>query len=211
MKTRDKVLEFLQGEIQWALDQIQRNIDTMKDSKGRTKLASTRINRGVYGYNGSPVKEQKTQFKVTIRMEEYAMFVDKGVRGALTSYASSMGSPYSFKNKMPPIEGKKGYGIKSWMRHRGIVPRDEKGRKLPFSQKATDKMAWLIARKIYRHGIEAVNFYSSVINIDFTERIFKGLERAGEEGIRNDLDSMWVKHAMRVTQDSEGNIVVKVN
>ena len=82
-----------------------------------------------------PVKFFGTKFVATLFMADYYDFINKGVKGTI-SQAKAPGSPYSFKNKKPPL-------FKEWSYRKGLHPFAvqqsvfQKGiRKRPFWDKA---------------------------------------------------------------------------
>ena len=107
-------------------------------------------------------KEYKNSFHLSIYMDDYGKFVDKGVTGKGAS---------NFKGKKKPIQKSlagfrfgsgnfKGKGeewkkrIDKWMYARGIAPRDKKTGK--FIKR--DTANFLIRRSIYQHGTKPTRF-----------------------------------------------------
>ena len=88
--------------------------------------------------------------KVSFLGENYGVFLDKGVKGAKSTYPESSTSPHKYTTKMPPSSVFDKWTIKS-----GIAPRDKKGR---FIKRKS--LNFLIARSIYRKGIRATMFFT---------------------------------------------------
>lgn len=86
-------------------------------------------------------------FSAAFSMEDYGEFQDKGVNGFLKKH----GSPFSYKDKMPPSKK-----LDSWIVKRGIAPRDAKGKFI--SRKS---IQFLIARSIFFNGIKPTHFLSN--------------------------------------------------
>ena len=108
------------------------------------------------------------EFGVT--MDSYGVFVDKGVKGAETTYPESRNSPFQFKSKMPPTKVFSGAG--GWIARKGIIDRGEVARKTGKSGKALTQavialnksLAFLIARSIRKKGIKAYHFTDVLFN-----------------------------------------------
>jgi len=92
------------------------------------------------------VKVMENSIGIYVDMEDYGKFVDQGVNGKFSAYAT----PYSFKNKMPPPSK-----LDKWIVRRGIAPRDENGKLLP-----RKILQFLIARSIFRNGIKPSLFFT---------------------------------------------------
>lgn len=112
---------------------------------------------------GTDVKETKNTLEFQILMEDYATFVDKGVSGTKKKYDT----PYSYTDKMPPPSA-----LDKWTVRKGIAPRDEKGR---FMERKT--LQFLIARSIFKNGIEPSLFYTKPYH-KYLKNISKRLEKS---------------------------------
>lgn len=91
---------------------------------------------------------------VSLKFElpEYAVYQDKGVKGAANFKSHRMAefTPYKFKDKMPPQKE-----IKNWVRTKSIRFRDKKGRFISHEQ-----TAFIIQRSIYQKGIPQTLFFT---------------------------------------------------
>ena len=112
---------------------------------------------------GTDVKETKNTLEFQILMEDYATFVDKGVSGTKKKYDT----PYSYTDKMPPPSA-----LDKWTVRKGIAPRDEQGR---FMERKT--LQFLIARSIFKNGIEPSLFYTKPYH-KYLKNISKRLEKS---------------------------------
>lgn len=103
----------------------------------------------------------KNSFTLSINMADHGEFIDKGVKGKMSS-SKAPNSPYKFGTG----SGKKGGltdGINSWVKRKRIQFRDRKtGRFL--TRKAT---AFVIARSIYQTGLKTTNFISKPFENEF--------------------------------------------
>jgi hypothetical protein len=93
---------------------------------------------------------------MSIEMEEYGHFQDKGVSGKKVKY----NTPYSYSSKMPPPSK-----LDKWITRKGIAPRDKQGRFI--SRKS---LQFLIARSIFNKGIKPSLFLTKPF-----EKAFKTL------------------------------------
>jgi hypothetical protein len=91
-------------------------------------------------------------------MEDYGLFQDQGVKGAKSTYGSAQGSPYKYKDKMPPISAFSQWAIKKGLD--GV--RNKKGQ---FVKRKSLQFA--LSRSIYEKGIPATKFFSTPFKIAF--------------------------------------------
>lgn len=120
-------------------------------SRGKNK-ASGELHKSITGYVDSNMNRSisgkftggSTLPSIGFSMLEYGEFLDKGVHGTDSSYIKNANSPYKYSGKFKsiPVEP-----IKKWCKRRGI----------------SDKLAFVIARSIYKKGIEATGFFSKAL------------------------------------------------
>ena len=109
-------------------------------------------------------------FSLSLLMEPYGEFIDKGVSGIKKKY----NTPYSYKKKMPP----RGV-IDKWVVRKGLRGvRDAKGRFV--SRKS---LVYLIQRSIYQKGIKPSYFFSKAFKLEY-----KRLPKDIRESFQLDLD-----------------------
>ena len=106
---------------------------------------------------------------VSVKMEDYWKFVDKGVQGngkGTKGRMKGVGSPFKYRNKMPPMEA-----FKKHIMNRGISIQgySDKKRSLRAGIRATkgnpiEQAAWAMAKSVQMYGIDGVKFYSDVVN-----------------------------------------------
>lgn len=118
----------------------------IKDAKGelsrQKKNTSGKLSKSLaYQLNVS-----KNSFGLSFLMEDYGEFVDRGVSGFLTKYDT----PYSYKDKWPPLKK-----LDRWIVKKGLSPRGENGQFM--SRKS---LQFLISRKIFFHGMKPSHFIS---------------------------------------------------
>ena len=108
--------------------------------------------------------------KISFTSEDYGPFIDKGVKGAKSTYTESSASPFKYTNKQPPSKA-----FDKWTVKKGIAPRDKKGRFI-----SRQSLNFLIARSIYKKGIKATLF--------FTKPFERGLDLYGDEIVEGFLN-----------------------
>lgn len=121
--------------------------------------------------------------EISISMEDYWKFVDKGVqgngKGKSGKRLKGVGSPYKYTNKMPPVSALKKYIMNKGISIKGY---SDKKRSLRAGIRATknnpiDNAAFLMARSIQQYGVDGSQFYSDVVNA----KAFKQLARQAEK------------------------------
>jgi len=101
------------------------------------------------------------EVNVVFKMMLYGMFQDQGVDGKRVKH----GSPFSFKNKMPPPSA-----LDKWLVIRNFAPRDKQGRFMTRKQ-----IQFMMARSIFNKGIKRSLFFTEPYNNAMKEagRTFK--------------------------------------
>jgi len=111
---------------------------------------------------------------VSIYMDEYWKFVDKGVKGTQDEKAPN--SPYSYKSSKDSIPANLLSGTNGWIAAKGISlshiasnRKDKNGhfvkRKRTLTNPEANKtLAFAMAKSIHKKGVKAQPFYSDVIN-----------------------------------------------
>ena len=125
------------------------------------------------------LKVHKNSFSLSILMEDYGKFVDKGVKGVGGTKADGskwkqkrvVQSPYKFKNKRPPATV-----FNQWTVRRGIAPRNVKGQ---FTSRKG--LMFAIANSVYHTGLETTNFFTKPFEKEFKELPQELIEAYGLE------------------------------
>jgi hypothetical protein len=133
------------------------NVILKKNKKGSTALSkSIRFE----------VEKDSQGFTTKFYMLDYGTFVDKGVsgnkikRGYINTEGFAASSPYSYKSKQPPANI-----LAKWVAKKGLKGRDKKtGRYI-----SNMSLAFLIARKIKRDGIQGISFFQKPLGIRYGE------------------------------------------
>jgi hypothetical protein len=139
--------------------------------QSRTNLTKGKhnIDKRLYRSLDYKISESNDIYSLQFLMEDYGMFLDKGVRGANPSLVKNgrqkgSNSPYSFKFKKPPMQP-----LADWAKARNIRLRDEKGR---FKKGNYKSIGFILQKSIYAQGIKPTLF--------FTKPFSKAFERYPE-------------------------------
>lgn len=119
----------------------------VKQARANLTRAGKKSSGKLYESVDGEVKAMPNSIGIYFEMEQYGAFQDKGVNGTQRSW----GSPYSFKNKMPPMSK-----LDKWIVSKGIAPKDKGGR---FVKRKS--LQFLIARSIFRKGIKPSLFFTN--------------------------------------------------
>ena len=153
--------------------------------QARTNLTKGKknVDKNLYNSLQGFVEKSPAGFRVYFEMEDYGMFQDQGVRGKKSYYAdkATSGSPFSYKDKMPPIKP-----LAEWAKKRNIRLRDEKGK---FKKGNYNTIGFLIARSIFEKGMKASLFFTKPFQRAF-ERLPEDLREAFGKDIENQLQKI---------------------
>ena len=89
--------------------------------------------------------------KVSFLSEDYGEYLDKGVKGAKSTYPESYASPFKYTTKRPPAEV-----CEKWIKKSNIQGRDKKTGRFITRQ----SLSYIIANSIYSKGIKATMFFT---------------------------------------------------
>ena len=89
--------------------------------------------------------------KVSFLSEDYGEYLDKGVKGAKSTYPESSASPFKYTSKRPPAEV-----FEKWIKKSNIQGRDKKTGRFITRQ----SLSYIIANSIYSKGIKATMFFT---------------------------------------------------
>lgn len=153
-------------------DAIQKELKRFTDyvvKEARTNLTRLKKNstKTLYDSLKGDVKVSTNSFEMSIEMEEYGHYQDKGVSGKKVKY----NTPYSYKSKMPPPNK-----LDKWIVRKGIAPRDKKGNFI--SRKS---LQFLIARSIFNNGIKPSLFLTKPFEAAFKTLPDELVEKFGLE------------------------------
>lgn len=159
----------LAGFANLVIEELQKNLD--QDNKNASSVLRQSIVMSV------------GDREVSISMEDYWKFVDKGVqgngKGKSGKRLKGIGSPYKYTNKMPPVSALKKYIMNKGISIKGYSDKKRSLRKNIRSKpnNPIDNAAFLMARSIQQYGVDGSQFYSDVVNA----KAFKQLARQAEK------------------------------
>jgi len=145
------------GTLKQQLKEARTNLTRLKKNSTKTLYDSLKGN----------VKVSTNSFEMSIEMEEYGHYQDKGVSGKKVKY----NTPYSYKSKMPPPSK-----LDNWIVRKGIAPRDKKGN---FINRKS--LQFLIARSIFNNGIKPSLFLTKPFEAAFKTLPDELVEKFGLE------------------------------
>ena len=102
------------------------------------------------------VIKESNLFLVDFLMEDYGVFVDKGVKGKTSTYPETTASLSKFQYGSGT--GKKGGltdGVNGWLKKKRFQWKDDKGKFMSY-----ESMTYIISRSIYNKGIKATTFFT---------------------------------------------------
>jgi hypothetical protein len=121
----------------------------------------------LYQSVGGSLREEITPSKISVYMliPRYTDYIDKGVKGAKSSYASSRNSPYKYTTKKPPLEAMKRHLTMKY----GTPKKD-----LYFKSKS-------LQEKIFKKGLKGTGIVSRAYNDKFKTNLNEGVIKIVKE------------------------------
>ena len=143
-----------------------KNLQTELQSFGKYVVQQSRSNLTKQKHNVSKdlynsihykLDEKNGNFDLAFIMDEYGTFLDKGVKGANPSLVKGGkqkggNSPYSFRNKRPPMQP-----IADWAKKRNIRLKDKEGK---FKKGNYRTIGFILQRSIFAQGIKPSMFFT---------------------------------------------------
>jgi hypothetical protein len=140
----------------------------IQQSKNNLSKSNKNVSKELYNSLGYDLNVSKNSFSLSILMEDYGLFQDKGVKGKDPSKVSknakikgqqAPNSPYKFgsgnySGQWSSFVGK----LEVWAKRKNIRLRDEKGR---FKRGNYKTIAQVIAGNIYNRGIKPSMFFTT--------------------------------------------------
>lgn len=125
----------------------------IKQSRSALSKKDKNTTKGLYQSLGYNIETSTNETKVVFTMADYGLFVDKGVSGKKEKH----NTPYSFKNKKPPMEP-----IMKWAKARNFRFRDKKGKYVKGNYRS---IAFVLQNSIYNKGIKPSLFFTRPFNM----------------------------------------------
>jgi hypothetical protein len=166
------------------LNQTQATIVKFRNyviQQSRSNLSKLRKNDTKKLYNSlkGEILTEDDYTLVGFSMDEYGLFVDKGVKGADPSQVSknakirgqqAPNSPYSFKGKRPPSAP-----LEKWAKRKNLRLRDAKGK---FQKGNYKTLGIILAKNIWARGIKPSLFFTKPFEAGYKKYIDVDLVKA---------------------------------
>ena len=150
-----------------------KNLQTELQSFGKYVVQQSRSNltkqkhnvtRDLYDSIHYDLTEKNGNYDLAFIMDEYGTFLDKGVKGANPSLVKDgkqkgRNSPYSFRNKRPPMQP-----LADWAKKRNIRLRDKEGK---FKKGNYRTIGFILQRSIFAQGIKPSLFFTKPFLVAF--------------------------------------------
>ena len=146
----NEVKKYLDDFGKYIVQQSRSNL-SKKKKKDRGKL---------YDSLQYDLKVSKNSFQLSVSMEDYGKFVDKGVKG-VSSSTKAPNSPFKFGTGTG-MKGGLTKGIDGWVKRKGIQFKKKNGQFMSY-----DSTAFLIRNSIWNKGLETTNFFERPFELAF--------------------------------------------
>ena len=121
------------------------------------------------------LKVSKNSFQLSFKMEDYGIFVDKGVKG-VSSSSKAPNSPFKFGSGSGRAGGLT-RGIDGWVKRKRIQFKERgTGRFMSY-----DQTSYLIRNSIWNKGLETTNFFERPFELAFQKLPDELIEQYGLE------------------------------
>lgn len=167
------------NETKDALDKFAKYV--IQQARSNLTKKKKNLSKNLYNSLKYDLDEKDDGLYLTIYMDEYGEFIDKGVKGANPSLVKNgkqkaPNSPYRYKFKKPPH----GF-IMNWAKQRNFRLRDSKGR---FSKGNYRAIGFVLQKFIFAQGIKPSYFFTKPFKQAF-KRLPEGLGEAFAKDIIN--------------------------
>jgi len=169
-----------------------KNVDEVLNIFGKTivneakkNLVDERMSFGdLYQTLDYSYEQKRDSFIVGFLMQDYGIFVDKGVKGKTSTYpeTASALSKFQYGSGTGP-KGGLTKGINEWLKKKRFQWRTKEGKFMSYQS-----MTFLIARSIYNKGIKANLFFTKEFEQGLKTLIPK-LEEAYAQDFLNSIDT----------------------
>jgi len=171
--------------------EVEATIKRFRDyviQQSRSNLTKSKHNntKGLYNSIKGEIVNDKGFSIVGFSMDDYGMFVDKGVKGKSSSLKAP-DSPYQFGTGT----GKKGgltKGILQWVQQKNIQFRQKEGKGVKGQFLSHKQTAYLITRSIYHKGIKPSLFFTKPFEAGYKKYIDVDLMKAFGQDVETIVD-----------------------
>ena len=128
----------------------------VQQSRSNLTKSNKNVSKELYNSLGYDLNVSKNSFSLSILMEDYGVFQDKGVSGTEKKY----NTPFKYTNKRPPASA-----FSNWVVRKGLKgTRDAKGRFV--SRKG---LMFAVANSIFKKGIKPSMFFTTPFHKAFKD------------------------------------------
>jgi hypothetical protein len=128
----------------------------VQQSRSNLTKSDKNVSKELYNSLGYDLNVSKNSFSLSILMEDYGVFQDKGVSGTEKKY----NTPFKYTNKRPPASA-----FSNWVVRKGLKgTRDAKGRFV--SRKG---LMFAVANSVFKKGIKPSMFFTKPFEKAFKE------------------------------------------
>jgi len=125
----------------------------IKQSRSNLTRKDKNVTKELYNSLDYDIKISPNSFQLSLNMDIYGQFQDKGVSGKDKKYDT----PYSYKNKRPPTKP-----LIKWIKDRGIRFRNKKGRFIKDTA-----AGFILSNSIFHKGIKPSLFFTKAFENSF--------------------------------------------
>jgi hypothetical protein len=128
----------------------------IQQSRSNLTRSDKNVSKELYNSLGYDLNVSKNSFSLSLLMEDYGVFQDKGVSGTEKKY----NTPFKYTNKRPPASA-----FSNWVVRKGLKgTRDAKGRFV--SRKG---LMFAVANSVFKKGIKPSMFFTKPFEKAFKE------------------------------------------
>ena len=151
-----------QSEVQEELNRFSKSV--IKEARKNLTTLKRNNTKGLYESLKGNVKAMPNSLSIEFEMNLYGQFQDKGVKGKNPSLVKNgvqkaPNSPYSFKNKMPPMEP-----LSRWAQKKNIRFRNADG---TYAKGGYKTLGFWLQKRIYAQGIKPSLFFTKPFEAAF--------------------------------------------
>lgn len=158
----------------------------IQQSKSNLSKSGHNNTKGLYNSLKGEIVTEKGYTIVGFQMDDYGMFVDKGVKGK-TSSAKAPDSPFKFGTGSGPVGGMT-KGIDKWVKQKGIQFRQKDGKGVKGQFLSYKQTSFLIRRAIWNKGIKPSLFFTKPFEAGYKKYIDVDLMKAFGQDVETMVD-----------------------
>ena len=163
-----------QSEVQKELEKFRNYV--IAEARKNLSNDKKNVSKTLYNSLKGNVKAMPNSLSMEFEMDIYGQFQDKGVKGANPSLVKNgkqkaPNSPFSFKNKMPPMEP-----LSKWAQKKNIRFRNADG---TYAKGGYKTLGFWLQKRIYAQGIKPSLFFTKPFEAAFKRLPDELIEKFG--------------------------------